>query len=85
VPPFGYGVMMVRNRIGQHVALRDLVSGLAPYLCAQLLVVIAVVALPQLTHVVGVDSERAAISRRLTPDEVRRQLESLSPISEPPD
>ena len=84
VPPFGYGVMMARNRIGQRVGLRELVASLAPYLCAQLLIVVAVIAMPQLTHVLAVDSESAAAGQ-LTPEEVRRQLESISPVAEPRD
>jgi hypothetical protein len=61
-----------------------LVAGLALYLCAQLLIVVAVIAMPQLTHVLAVDSESAAAGQ-LTPEEVRRQLESISPVAEPRD
>ena len=84
VPPFGYGVMMARNRIGQHVALRELVGGLAPYLCAQFLIVVAVISIPQLTHVLLRDSERAEAGQ-LTPEEVHRQLDTISPVAEPHD
>jgi TRAP-type mannitol/chloroaromatic compound transport system permease large subunit len=76
IPPFGYGVMMARNRVAEHVRLRDLALGLAPYLCAQLLVLAATLALPQLTHVFDSPGESA---RLLTPDEVRRQLEAIAP------
>jgi hypothetical protein len=46
------------------------------------LIVVAVIAMPQLTHVLAVDSESGAAGQ-LTPEEVRRQLESISPVAEP--
>jgi tripartite ATP-independent transporter DctM subunit len=46
VPPFGYSVMMVRNRIQKRLANRKLARALMPYLFAQLLVLALVFAIP---------------------------------------
>ncbi len=53
LPPFGYAVMMVRNRLAHHGAgalrLRDLARACLPYLAVQLAVLALVVAFPRLT------------------------------------
>jgi hypothetical protein len=48
VPPFGYSVLMVRNRAAHHLATGKLASALLPYLLAQLVVLALVLAFPQL-------------------------------------
>ena len=46
IPPFGYAVMMARTRVGGHVRTAALLAALLPFLAAQLLVVVAVLAFP---------------------------------------
>ena len=47
-PPFGYAVLMVRNRIRRGLSLSGLAHALLPYLAAQLLVLALVLAWPAL-------------------------------------
>jgi len=48
VPPFGYAVLMVRNRLQRPLSTRRLVRALLPYLVAQLAVLLLVLAEPRL-------------------------------------
>ena len=48
VPPFGYAVMMVRNLTRQPLETAKLIRSLAPFLIAQLAVLAAVLAFPQI-------------------------------------
>ncbi len=48
VPPFGFAVMLIRQRVGPVLAARQLAVRLLPYLLAQLLVVALVLAWPDL-------------------------------------
>ncbi len=46
VPPFGYAVLMLRNRLARHIDSGRFVRALLPYLLAQLAVLTLVLALP---------------------------------------
>jgi hypothetical protein len=48
IPPIGYAVLMVRNRLSRPMRTKRLVKALSPYLVAQLAVLIAVLAYPAL-------------------------------------
>ena len=48
IPPFGYAVMMVRNRSAHRLQTGKLIRALWPYLLAQLLVLAAVIAWPNM-------------------------------------
>ena len=50
LPPFGYALMMVRGVLKEPVAFRALLRALAPFLAAQWLLLVVVLAFPQLTH-----------------------------------
>jgi tripartite ATP-independent transporter DctM subunit len=50
LPPFGYALMMVRGVLKEPVAYRALLKALAPFLAAQWLLLLVVLAFPQLTH-----------------------------------
>ena len=50
LPPFGYALMMVRGVLKEPVATRALLKALAPFLAAQWLLLLVVLAFPQLTH-----------------------------------
>jgi TRAP-type mannitol/chloroaromatic compound transport system permease large subunit len=80
VPPFGYAVLMLRNRIARHLDGRRLMRALLPYLLAQLIVIALVLAIPALllrdTATMGAG---AAPTRPVSDDEadelLRKQLE----------
>src|SRR5262249_39313965 len=46
IPPFGYAVLMARSRTGSHVATGALVRALAPFVAAQLAVLVLVLSMP---------------------------------------
>ncbi|HEY8905444.1 MAG TPA: TRAP transporter large permease subunit, partial [Rhodoferax sp.] len=50
IPPMGYAVMMARIKAPQKVSLRRLLPAMVPFVLVQLAVVGAVLALPQLVH-----------------------------------
>jgi tripartite ATP-independent transporter DctM subunit len=83
VPPFGYAVMMARSRTGETLGLHRVVRGLAPFVAAQLVVVAATLALPQLTHLLH-PKPGAEVSRPgLSDEEVSRRLRAIPPIDIP--
>jgi tripartite ATP-independent transporter DctM subunit len=82
VPPFGYAVMMARTRIAERLPMRAVARGIAPFLCAQLVVLGITVAVPELTHLIG---SAGGGTPALIDEQVRRQLESIRPIIEPRD
>jgi tripartite ATP-independent transporter DctM subunit len=61
LPPFGYALMMVRGVLREPVAFRAFLRALAPFLCAQWLLLLLVLLFPQLTHI----GQSAADSSRL--------------------
>ena len=80
MPPFGYSVLMVRNRISMHVETRKLVRALLPYLLAQLCVLALVLGFPRLVWHEGaaetLQSEPAKMmSDRELQELLSRQLE----------
>ena len=50
IPPMGYAVMMARIKAPQKIGLSRLLSAMAPFVLVQLVVVGAVLAQPQLVH-----------------------------------
>ena len=86
LPPFGYALMMVRGVLKEPVAFRALLKALAPFLAAQWLLLVVVLAFPQLTH----SGQSAADSTRLpaapmSDDEFNKRLQEMIQIPEPPD
>ena len=80
VPPFGYSVMMVRNRLGRALASGPFARALLPFLAAQLLVVTLVLAFPALVWRSGAaEALRPVDGGAATDDEARamflRQLQ----------
>ncbi len=50
IPPMGYAVMMARIKASQKISLSRLLSAMAPFVLVQLIVVGAVLAQPQMVH-----------------------------------
>ena len=79
-PPFGYAVLMVRNSVRRGLALRALSRALAPYLVAQLLVLVLVLAWPALIwqrtpSTLTVNDPAQPNALPVSDDEARRMLE----------
>jgi TRAP-type mannitol/chloroaromatic compound transport system permease large subunit len=82
-PLVGYAVMMTRTVLRMPIAFAPLLRALLPYLVAQLALLAAVIAAPQLTHV---GQSAADLSRKppaITRDELERRFEKMLPPAEP--
>jgi tripartite ATP-independent transporter DctM subunit len=86
LPPFGYALMMVRGVLKEPVAFRALLRALAPFLAAQWLLLVVVLAFPQLTHSgqSAADSTRAPVTP-MSDAEFNKRLQEMIQIPEPPD
>src|SRR5476651_405654 len=85
VPPSGYAVMMARSAMTQKTAMRDLARALAPYLAAQLVVLVLVVILPGISHLAqpkGFDAPPNAT--KLNDDDARKRFNDMLQIPPPP-
>jgi len=76
LPPFGYAVLMIGNRLTRPVGTRALALALAPFVVAQIVVLTLVIGVPSL---LWRTSEPVASSETtpLTDDEIREQFEKL--------
>jgi TRAP-type mannitol/chloroaromatic compound transport system permease large subunit len=84
VPPFGYAVMMARAPLPEHLPLGAVARALAPFLCAQAVVLALTLALPARTHLAAPDlAADMSLKPVLDEDEVRRQLQLLPAPDEP--
>ena len=83
-PLIGYAVMMTRTVLKQPIPFPALARSLLPYLFAQAALLLAVLLMPQLTHV----GEGAADSSRKPPaisnQELEKRFEQMLPPAEPP-
>jgi len=86
VPPSGYAVMMARSAMAQKTAIRPLARALAPYLGAQLIVLVLVVALPGLAHLAqprGFDA--SPVTTKIDDDEARKRFNDMLKLPPPPE
>ena len=83
VPPAGYAVMMARSSMGQRTQLRPLVRALAPYLSAQLVVLVLVVVLPQLAHLAQPRSANAPPTEKLDDETARKRFNDMLKLPPP--
>jgi len=75
-PPFGYAVLMVRNRVRQALSARGLARALAPYLAVQLAVLALTLAWPALVwHRNSSDLRSPTSAAPISEDEQARMLE----------
>jgi TRAP-type mannitol/chloroaromatic compound transport system permease large subunit len=83
-PLIGYAVMMTRTVLQQPIPFSALLRALLPYLFAQAVLLLAVLLVPQLTHI----GEGAADSSRKPPAisdrEMERRFQKMLPPPEPP-
>jgi tripartite ATP-independent transporter DctM subunit len=74
LPPFGFALLMVRNRLGAGLALRELALAIRPFLVAQIVVLALVVAFPRLVHLA---QPPEIVVKQLTPEEIQRAFERI--------
>jgi TRAP-type mannitol/chloroaromatic compound transport system permease large subunit len=83
-PLIGYAVMMTRTVLKEAIPFSALLRSLAPYLLAQAALLLAVLLIPQLTHV----GEETSGSTRKPPTisnrELQKRFEHMIPPPEPP-
>ena len=79
LPPFGYALILVRSTLRERTNLADVMRALAPFLLAQIAVLLLVVTMPALVHVF--DPPKPAP----VPAFSKQEIESRSrPITMPP-
>lgn len=79
IPPMGYAVLMVRARSGlPAVAAGQLLKALAPYVLAQIALVMIVFFVPALVHQLDEVPHAAPIASRGTDADVVRQIEEMA-------
>jgi tripartite ATP-independent transporter DctM subunit len=84
LPPFGYALMMVRGVLKETVGFRSFLRTLAPFLAAQWLLLLAVLIVPQLTHLGQSAEESSRLpSAPLSNEEFNRRLNEMLKLPEP--
>lgn len=84
LPPFGYALMMVRGVLKETVAFRSFLRTLAPFLAAQWFLLLAVLFVPQLTHLGQSAEESSRLpSAPLSDEEFNRRLNEMLKLPEP--
>ena len=83
-PVIGYAVMMTRTVLKQAIPFPALLRSLLPYLFAQAVLLLAVLLLPQLTHVGEAANEQSRKPPAISNEELERRFEQMLPPAEPP-
>jgi tripartite ATP-independent transporter DctM subunit len=85
LPPFGYALMMVRGASRDPAPFRPFVRALVPFLAAQWLLLVLVLALPQLVHVGenAAENIRATATPMSNEDIDKKMREMLAPPPAP--
>jgi tripartite ATP-independent transporter DctM subunit len=85
-PLIGYAVMMTRTVLKQPIPFPALLRSLLPYLLAQAALLLAVLLLPQLTHVGETAADRSRKPPAISDRDLEKRFEQmLPPIGLPPD
>jgi tripartite ATP-independent transporter DctM subunit len=83
-PLIGYAVMMTRTVLKQPIPFPALLRSLLPYLFAQAALLLAVLLLPQLTHVGETAADRSRKPPAISDRELEKRFEQMLPPIEPP-
>jgi len=78
LPPFGYALMMARTALRESLPIRPIVLALAPFLAAQLLVLVVVLSFPALVHLrdtPGANTRTAPVT--LSPEDVEKRFREM--------
>lgn len=82
-PLIGYAVMMTRTVLKERIAFAPLLRALSPYLVAQAALLIAVLLLPQLTHIGENAADRSRKPPIVSNEEIQRRLQEMAPPPPP--
>ena len=78
LPPFGYAVLMIGNRLARPVGTRAMAAALAPFVAIQIAVLALVVAVPSLLwRIPDAPASAGASAGLLSEDEIREQFDKL--------
>jgi tripartite ATP-independent transporter DctM subunit len=83
-PLIGYAVMMTRTVLKQAIPFRALLRSLLPYLFAQAALLLAVLLLPQLTHIGEGASDRSRKPPAISNRDLERRFDQMLQPAEPP-
>jgi tripartite ATP-independent transporter DctM subunit len=83
VPPSGYAVMMARSQMKQKTAIGPLARALAPYIGAQLLVLLLVVLVPRLAHLAEPKGANVLAPVKLDDDASRKRFNDMLNLPPP--
>ena len=83
VPPIGYAMLMTRGVLRERVPTRAMVAKVVPFLVAQMLVLVTVLAFPQLVHWTQPADATASTTAPMNDDDARRQMDQM--LSAPPE
>jgi tripartite ATP-independent transporter DctM subunit len=85
VPPTGYAVMMARSALAQKAPIGQLARALAPYLGAQLVVLVLVVLLPGLAHLAQPKASDAPPVEKVDDETARQRFNDMLKLPPPPE
>ena len=86
LPPFGYALMMVRGALKPAAPFRAFLKALAPFLLAQWLLLIVILAFPRLVHLL--DNAKGATRSTvdsISNEELNKRLNEMIVLPPPPD
>ncbi len=83
-PLIGYAVMMTRTVLRQAIPFPALLRSLLPYLFAQAALLLAVLLMPQLTHLGEGAADRSRKSPAISNQELERRFDKMVQPAEPP-
>jgi TRAP-type mannitol/chloroaromatic compound transport system permease large subunit len=83
VPPSGYAVMMARSQMKQKTAIGPLARALAPYIGAQMLVLLLVVLVPRLAHLAEPKGANVLAPVKLDDDASRKRFNDMLNLPPP--
>lgn len=78
LPPFGYALMMVRGVLRESVPFRPFLRALFPFLAAQWIVLVLVLAIPRLVHI-GEDAKDSVRPHSLSDVDFGKKLNDMLP------
>ena len=76
LPPFGYALILARSTLKERTSLADVMRALAPFLLAQIAVLLTVVAVPALVHVF--DPPKPPLAPTLSKEEIEQRSRTMT-------
>jgi len=83
-PLIGYAVMMTRTVLKQGIAFPALLRALLPYLCAQAALLLAVLLIPQLTHLGQGAADRSRKPPAISDEDLQKRFDQMLQQAPPP-